>query len=234
MSRILAIETATDIASGALLEDGELLASFGFRAHRDVAIRLIPEIKQMMENKGIAAQALSAVAVGRGPGSFTGIRIGVSAAKGLSLALDIPIYGISTLAACAYPARGSGGVVCAVIPAYGDEFYTGIFRANTLEPVQEAILSAPALIERLSQLGEPVTFVPIAEQVCQQLPLNALTVECRCAGPAPGSHLASWVARLAQTRIDAGDAGDGIGLAPVYLRPSQAQMAGEERAKDGS
>lgn len=233
MSRILAIETATEIASAALL-DGDLLASFAFRGHRDVARRLVAEIKRMMEQHGVAPGSLSAIAVGRGPGSFTGIRIGVSTAKGFSLALDIPIYGISTLAACAYPALGADGIACGLIPAYGDELYAGIFRARTLETVEEAILRAPALIERLSQLGEPVVFVPIDEQVCQQLPLNALTVECRCAPPAPGANLASRVGRLAQARIEAGDTGDGLGLAPVYLRPSQAETAGEQRPKDGS
>jgi tRNA threonylcarbamoyladenosine biosynthesis protein TsaB len=234
MTRILAIETSTDIAGAALLGAGDLRAALAFRAHRDVARRLIPEIRDLMEQNGVTAGSLSAVAAGRGPGSFTGIRIGVSIAKGLSLALDIPIYGISTLAACAYPALGADGVACALIPAHGDEFYSGIFRAETLEPVAEAIVSGAALMQQLSELGQPVTFVSVDEQVRARLPLKALRVEHRFAAPALTRHLASSVGRLAQARIDAGDAGDGIGLAPVYLRPSQAETAGEQQTKDGS
>jgi tRNA threonylcarbamoyladenosine biosynthesis protein TsaB len=222
---LLAIETATDVASAALLEGEALVASLAFRARRDVCQRLLTDIEAMMARTGIAPESISAVAVGRGPGSFTGIRIGVAIAKGLSLALGAPLFGISTLAACAYPTLGAGGLACAVIPAHGDELYTGIFRAdNALTPIEEGIWSASGLIGHLSQLGERVTFVTNSSQVRQLLPLKELTVEHRFLPGGTASHLASWAGLLAQARIAVGDAGDGIGLAPVYLRPSQAEM----------
>ena len=224
MSTLLALETATDIAGAALLDDDSLRASLAFRARRDVCQRLLPEVKEMMARAGVSAESLSAIAVGRGPGSFTGIRIGVSIAKGLALSLGRPLFGISTLAACAYPALGGGGVACAIIPAHGDELYAGIFRAgDLLEPLEEAVLPASELTARLSRLGQRVSFAPVDEQVRALLPLNRLTVEYRFLPRGLTSHLACWVGRLAQARLAAGDEGDGIGLAPVYLRPSQAE-----------
>jgi len=222
---LLAIETATDVASAALLEDEALIASLAFRAQRDVCRRLLADVEAMMARTAIPRESIAAVAVGRGPGSFTGMRIGVAIAKGLSLALGAPLFGISTLAACAYPALGAGGLACALIPAHGDELYTGIFRADeALTPIAEGIWPASRLMCHLSQLGEKVTFVAGGAQVRQLLPLTELTVEHRFLPAGLVSHLACWVGLLAQRRIAAGDAGDGIGLAPVYLRPSQAEM----------
>ncbi len=222
---ILAIETSTDIASAALLEGESLRASFAFRGRRDVCQRLLPNIEAMMDEAGIEAKALSAIAVGRGPGSFTGIRFGVATAKGLALALGVPLFGISTLAACAYPARGLAGVVCALIPAHGDELYAGIFHdANPAAPIAERMFSAAELVAHLSNLDEPVALVPTSAQVREMLPLDRMRVEYRCLPPEVTWPLACWVGRLAQARLAAGDAGDGVGLAPVYLRPSQAEM----------
>ena len=228
---LLAIETATDIASAALLEGDSLLASLAVRARRDVCGRLLPDIDAMMARAGIGIESISAIAVGRGPGSFTGIRIGVAMAKGLALALGVPLFGISTLAAYAYPALGCGGIACALIPAHGDEFYTGIFRAADLAALEERIWSASELMRRLSQFREKVTFVGPDAQVRELLPLKELRGEHRFLPPGMTSQLACWVGHLAQARLRAGDEGDGIGLLPVYLRPSQAETQPQRPAQ---
>jgi len=229
---LLAIETATDVASAALLDGESLVASLAFRARRDVCQRLLPKMQGMMAQAGVEVESLSAIAVGRGPGSFTGIRIGVSIAKGLALALGTPLFGISTLAACAYPARGRGGIACALIPAHGDELYAGIFRADdALSPLEEKVWPAGDLVRRLSELGEPVTFAPVSARAREALPLKGLEVEHSFLPPEAAEDLACSVGRLARARLDAGDGGDGVGLAPVYLRPSQAEMQAEQSRK---
>lgn len=228
---ILAIETATDIAGAALLDGDTLRAGFFFGARRDVCQRLLPDIKAMLARTGVGVEALAAVAVGRGPGSFTGIRIGVAAAKGLALARELPLFGISTLAACAYPARGAGGLACALIPAYGDELYAGIFRADQeLTPLEERVFPALELMAYLSRLGQPVTFAPVNPRLRALLPLHDLAVG-HCFLPHELTwHLASWVGCLARARLATGEEGEGMGLAPVYLRPSQAETQAQRPA----
>ena len=103
---ILAFDTATDVATSALVDDGEVL---GERASR--AVTLLEDIDALLRQAGLHTGDVAALAVGVGPGSFTGVRIGLSTARGLALALDIPAAGVSTLDALAAGAPGAVPVV---------------------------------------------------------------------------------------------------------------------------
>src|SRR3954468_19195763 len=100
---ILAFDTATDVATSALVADGEVL---GERTSR--AVTLLEDVDALLRQAGARTRDVEALAVGIGPGSFTGVRIGLAAARGLALALDLPVAGVSTLAALA---AGAGGAV---------------------------------------------------------------------------------------------------------------------------
>src|ERR671930_2281013 len=99
---ILAFDTATDVATSALVDDAELL---GERASR--AVTLLEDVDALLRQAGMHTQDVEALAVGVGPGSFTGVRIGLSTARGLALALGIPVGGVSTLDALAAGAPGA-------------------------------------------------------------------------------------------------------------------------------
>ena len=103
---ILAFDTATDVATSALVDDGEVL---GERASR--AVTLLEDVDALLRQGGARPGDLDALAVGTGPGSFTGVRIGLATARGLALALEIPVAGVSTLAALAAGAPGALPVV---------------------------------------------------------------------------------------------------------------------------
>ena len=103
---ILAFDTATDVATSALVDDGEVL---GERASR--AVTLLEDVDALLRQGGVRADAIDALAVGIGPGSFTGVRVGLATARGLSLALDVPVAGVSTLAALAAGAPGATPVI---------------------------------------------------------------------------------------------------------------------------
>jgi tRNA threonylcarbamoyl adenosine modification protein YeaZ len=103
---ILAFDTATDVATSALVGDGEVL---GERTSR--AVTLLEDVDALLRQAGTHTRDVEALAVGIGPGSFTGVRIGLSTARGLALALDIPVAGISTLAALAAGAPGAVPVI---------------------------------------------------------------------------------------------------------------------------
>ena len=103
---ILAFDTATDVATSALVSDGEVL---GERVSR--AVTLLEDVDALLRQAGARTRELEALAVGIGPGSFTGVRIGLATARGIALALDIPVAGVSTLAALAAGAPGAVPVV---------------------------------------------------------------------------------------------------------------------------
>ncbi|MBL3659070.1 tRNA (adenosine(37)-N6)-threonylcarbamoyltransferase complex dimerization subunit type 1 TsaB [Fulvivirga sediminis] len=149
MSLILSIETATPICSVALLNQGEVLGSQILYIEKSHSGLLAPIIDALIKQCGYALSDLDAVAVSGGPGSYTGLRIGVSTAKGISFSLDIPLISINTLEAMAYgmsQVNYSGAYLCPMIDARRMEVYCMITDKN-LSVIQE---TAPKIIDETS------------------------------------------------------------------------------------
>jgi len=126
---LLAIETATEACSVALLY-GEALIDRSELAPRRHAELVLPMAGELLAEAGINRKRLDAIAVGRGPGAFTGVRLATSVAQGLALALDIPVVPVSSLAALAMQAPKNGAAILAAIDARREEIYAGAFRFN--------------------------------------------------------------------------------------------------------
>lgn len=144
MTTILALDTATEACSVALLHDGRVLSHYEV-APRLHAQRLLPMIQQLLGETGIAAAQLDAIAFGRGPGAFTGVRIAIGVVQGLAFALERPVLPMSNLAVLAQRALREQGAtqVAAAIDARMDEVYWGCYRAEAGEMRllgQEAVL----------------------------------------------------------------------------------------------
>ncbi len=145
---LLAIETATEACSVALLHGDALIdrSELAPRRHAELAL---PMAEELLAEAGIARRQLDAIAVGQGPGAFTGVRLAISVAQGLALALDIPVVPVSSLAALAMQAPGNGAAILAAIDARRGEIYAGVFRFNAddlIEPLDaERVLAASAL-----------------------------------------------------------------------------------------
>jgi tRNA threonylcarbamoyladenosine biosynthesis protein TsaB len=131
MTTLLALDTATEACSVALLHDGRVLSHYEVipRLH---AQRLLPMIKSLLDEAGIGLSALDAIAFGRGPGAFTGVRIAIGVVQGLAFALERPVLPVSTLAVLAQRALREQGAshVAAAIDARMDEVYWGCYRAE--------------------------------------------------------------------------------------------------------
>ena len=130
-STLLALETATDVCSAALMRDGTLTAQASLHRPRVHAEQLAPLIRDLLARAAVDRSALDAVAVSMGPGSYTGLRIGVSTAKGLALAVDAVLIGVPTLealAASVQPCAELGDVACALLDARRDEVYAAAYR----------------------------------------------------------------------------------------------------------
>lgn len=143
---LLAIETATEACSVALLH-GEALIDRSEMAPRRHAELVLPMAEDLLAEAGIARGRLDAIAVGRGPGAFTGVRLAVSVAQGLALALDIPVVPVSSLAALAMQAPRNGAAILAAIDARRGEIYAGVFHfddAGLVEPLDRERVTAVA------------------------------------------------------------------------------------------
>lgn len=229
---ILAFETSAKAASAALLENGTLLAESYQNTGLTHSQTLLVMAQALLRQCGKTVSDVTAVAVAAGPGSFTGVRIGVAAAKGFAWGAQLPCYGVSTLESMALSLGIWEGTVCACMDARRAQVYNALFRAeqgrlHRLSP--DRAISLAQLGQELSQLegsvflvgdGSPLTARTLAEQV----PNLVVPAEHRMHQRAAG------VALLAQQAIAAGDAGDGAALTPNYLRLSQAERERLERA----
>jgi tRNA threonylcarbamoyladenosine biosynthesis protein TsaB len=129
-SLIVAVETSTECCSAALLRDGAVLERSELAPRRHAAL-ILPMIESLLDEAGLSRRGLDAVAVGRGPGAFTGVRLAISVAQGLALGLDIPVIPVSSLAALAQDAPPGDASILAVIDARMGEIYAGAFRRKS-------------------------------------------------------------------------------------------------------
>ena len=126
---LLALETATECCSVALSVNGELIVRSEYAPRRHAEL-LLPMCDAVLAEAGISRRQLDAIAVGRGPGAFTGVRLAISAAQGMALALDLPVIPVSSLAALALDAPPNGSALLAIIDARMGEVYAGVFRCR--------------------------------------------------------------------------------------------------------
>ena len=152
--RILAIDTATEACSAALWNDGTLSAHFEI-CPREHTQRILPLVQEVLTESGTTLSELDALAFGRGPGSFTGVRIGIGIAQGLALGAELPMIGVSTLATMAQGAwRKTGATrVLAAIDARMGEVYWAEYQRVWHGEETEAVLKPDAVAERLAQLS---------------------------------------------------------------------------------
>lgn len=224
--KILSFESSAKACSVALLCDGVLVGEYYQNCGQTHSTTLMKMAEDLLANCGVSS--VDAVACAAGPGSFTGVRIGVAAAKGYAWGAQLPCIGVSTLEAMAHQARTYDGIICCVMDARRDQVYHGLFACENGELrrlVEDCAISIEELKEELSQYTEPVLLVGDGAKLCHK----ALGYPC-----AP-EHLcmqrASGVALAAAAAIARGESGDGATMNPNYLRLSQAERERNERLK---
>lgn len=218
--RILALDTSTARSSVAVVEDGRCLSQVE-TDDGDHSDRLLADVQDALELAEVSLGEVDAIAVGAGPGSFTGLRIGMSTAKGLAFAADIPLWAVSSLAAIAEGSPPGAGRVAVVTNAHRREIFLGLFDATTGEALgPERVLPPADLAAVLGELGaSPDDTVLLGAGV-------SLYPEAAAASGYPiergnSTPLAFHVAAVAMrseredTRLTA---------TPVYLRPSEAEI----------
>ena len=228
---ILAFETTAKAGSVALLEDGKLLAESYQNTGLTHSQTLMVMAEDMLKAAGKTMADVTAVAVAEGPGSFTGVRIGVAAAKGLAWGGELPCYGVSTLEAMALTLGVYQGYVCCAMDARRSQVYNALFYVNRGEMTrvtEDRAIALSDLAEELKVLNEPVFLVGDGSTLTYTTLKD--TVPSLVLPPEHRMHQrASGVALAAAAKIAAGCVGDGAALSPNYLRLSQAERERNEK-----
>ena len=224
MSLILCIETGTDICSAGIARDGELLSLRESAEGRDHARKIAVFVDELLRETGVAPEDLDAVAVGKGPGSYTGLRIGVSFAKGLCYALQIPLVAVGSLDALTEVAREDyeAGIIavenwesarlCPMVDARRLEVYAQIFdsQGKALSEVSAEVVGDESFRRWRGNSDAPFVIFGNGSAKCAELLPDAVRIEV-----APSAR---GLARPAQRMLDEGRTEDTAYFEPFYLK----------------
>ena len=229
---ILAFETSAKAASAALLREGVLLGETYQNTGLTHSQTLLSMAQSLMESCGVTPEQITAVAAAAGPGSFTGVRIGVAAAKGFAWGRELPCVGVSTLAAMAVGLGAWQGYVCPVMDARRNQVYNALFRVdcgNYTRIREDRAISLQDLGEDVKNLSGPIFLVGDGSVLCYNTLLE--TVPGLVLPPEHRRHQrAAGVALEAARILETGQRPNGAELVPNYLRLSQAERERLEKA----
>lgn len=219
----LAIDTSSDTINLALSYQGKAVAELTWHSRQNHTVELLPGLISLLNQAKINLHDLSAIFIARGPGSFNGLRVGVSTAKGLAFALNLPLIGISTLEIEAYPFAYTGLPLCPIHDAGRDEIAVALYRQDgEWRCLEEAHITT--LEALLNEIQEPTLFcgeIPAAVilQLQQVLGEKAIIPEA-----AARQRHASYLSALGWQQFQKGNYDDLTTLQPLYLRrPSITQ-----------
>ena len=206
----LSFDTASDWASVALSQEGRLKGEVTWRCYREHSTQLMPMVETLLSRLRVDKSDLSAVFVCTGPGSYAALRVGVSTAKGLAFALDIPIVGVGRLEIESYQYAACGRPVCALHRAGRGEIAWAVYQG----PKAEWREVAPP---RLSPSQEVMAQLPAGTLLCGEED-DALETLLSGSDVAPSRRRADYLAELGWRRLASGQADDVRALVPLYLR----------------
>jgi len=214
----LAIDTSTDTASLTLVRDRRILAELTWRCGQNHTRQLLPNLDHLLRQFELGPQAITGIIVARGPGSFNGLRVGISAAKGLAFGLGIPIVGISSLEAEAYQHAETGLPVCPIFNAGRGEIATAMYQQRDGEWIQLADEDITTVDVLCSGITTKTVFC--GEYVLGIDPQIRGLLKEKAVIPSAITSLrrGGFLAELGLKRLEAGDTDEPATLQPVYLR----------------
>ncbi len=214
----IAIDTSTNYAGLAVVKDGCLIAELNWHCHRNHSVELMPRLEQLLKQTGLELQAAKGIIVAIGPGSFNGLRVGVSTAKGLAFSLNVPVIGINTLEAAAWQHAAAGLPICPVFNAGRNEFAAAIYQLKDGQwqtIIDSHITSAEDLCLKIKV--KTIFCGEADESVFRQIKDN---LGQKAVIPSAMGRLqrAAFLAELGIGKLEAGEYDNPASLQPVYLR----------------
>lgn len=223
----LAFESSAKAASVALLKDGALVSQYSQCTALTHSRTLLPMAEDMLKNAELSIKDVDMIAVAHGPGSFTGIRIGVSTVKGLAWAADKPCVGVSTLEAMAWHGLSAGGYICPVMDARRSQVYNAIFKIEDGRPIrvtEDRPIALSELADEVRALNAPVFLVGDGTELTRKY-FESAGIPC-VAAPENLRWQSAWGVAMAASDKPLQTSAD---LNCVYLRLSQAERERLER-----
>ncbi|MCJ7656162.1 MAG: tRNA (adenosine(37)-N6)-threonylcarbamoyltransferase complex dimerization subunit type 1 TsaB [Candidatus Atribacteria bacterium] len=232
--KILGIDTSTKFCNLGLIEDEDILIECTInglkKKHSSI---LVPAIKNLLKTIDLKIEEINGIAVSIGPGSFTGLRIGLSVAKGLCYARSLPLLGIPTLDAMAFPFKEIPYLICPVLESKKDEIYDVVFRGGvSLHKVMDyKCEDIQSLLFRLSPLKEKIIFSgdgikKYRDIIKEKIGKDALFIDSQLNLP-----VATIIAFLGLNKLKKGEKDNISTLSPFYLRKSEAEIIWEKKHK---
>ena len=228
---ILAMDTATMVSSVAVADDKRLLAELIVENKLTHSETLLPNVEQVLKLAGVKREDLAAIAVSMGPGSFTGLRIGLAAAKAIAYGLNIPLVGIPTIEGLAWHYPVPGVTVAGFIDAQKGNVYTAHYcwNGSGLDEIKSIeVLSLAEAVDACAKVAGPV--VAVGDMVAKKLvklddlPKNLII---------PPKHMlmprAANIAMAGLDRLAAGQMDNIMDMEPIYIRKSEAEVLWEKR-----
>jgi tRNA threonylcarbamoyl adenosine modification protein YeaZ len=231
---MLGIDTATESASCAVIDDGRMLGEIVFNYKKQHSVILMEMIDSILKNLKLDISDIDAFAVSEGPGSFTGLRIGAAAVKGLSLGTGKPLVGISTLDSLAFNMAFTSGIICPIMDALRGNVYTALYEFDGEVLVRKSdylAISVDELIELLDEKNSPVCFIGDAVAL-YRVKLSSSVPDARFAPMHLNVAKAASLAELGRIKMEDNGASDLHAFAPFYLRKPQAEREYEKKQRE--
>lgn len=228
--KILSIDSSGLVASVAVMSDGILVGEYTIHNKKTHSQTLLPMISDMLEMAEVKPEELDCIAVSAGPGSFTGLRIGASTAKGLAWTLRIPIVPVSSLMGLAANVQQEGALVCPIMDARRKQVYYGIYRINGGVPEiirEPAVDSIERAVEQAETAGDEVIYLGDGVPVFKDVIIENSRVPVKFMSPRSCYQSGASVAALGALLFEKGQYVTAEEFAPVYLRKSQAERERE-------
>ncbi len=236
--KILAIESSAMVAGVAIIEDTKIIGEYILNNKKNHAQTIMPMLDSLKDQLGLELSSLDAIAVSKGPGSYTGLRIGSATAKGLAHVLGVPIIGVSTIESMAHNIQTTDSIICPMLDARRQHVFSGAYvyegdKMNNLIPIDQMLVTE--LLEQLKTYNKPIIFLGDGFEAHESVIRSYLSEdEIIVARAIEFLPRASTLGFLAIEKYNKGEWEDYLTHQPNYYRLSQAEREYEEKMNGNS
>ncbi len=234
--KVLAVDTSSTVAAVAVMDEGGLLGEYSLNYGKTHSQRLMPMIEELLGGLGMTPADVDLYAASSGPGSFTGLRIGITTIKAMAYAQSKPVISIPTLDALALNISGTSGLVCPVMDARNRQVYTALYQnssAGVTNITEYMGIMVEELVQMIKDKNSDVVFVGEAVALYREYFKESLGERCSFAPPSLMLQRAASVAQLALERAGEGKTESCYDMTPFYLRKPQAEREYEKKQLAG-